>query len=60
MSLIMDSIHHAVHGLTPNDPLLVRDCCRRIDSLLDYVEHHEDLENNLLSFAITQDIGTTG
>lgn len=58
MSRIMDAIHRAVHELTPEDRLLVRDCCARIGHLLSYVEHHEDLENNLVSIAFTQDIGT--
>ena len=55
---IMESLHRAVHELTAKDRLLARDCCRRIDLLLSYVDQHEDLENNLVTLAFTQDIGT--
>lgn len=55
---IMEDIHHALAELKPEDGLLIRDCCARIGSLLSYVAHHEDLENNLVSAALTQDIGT--
>jgi len=55
---IMDRIHVAVEQLDPNDRLLVYDCCRRIDNLLNYVEHHENDENLLITFAYTHDIGT--
>lgn len=55
---IMDGIHRTVHELAPDDRLLIRDSCARIQNLLSYVEHHEELENNLVTFAFTQDIGT--
>ena len=55
---IMDGIHRAVSELTPEDRLLIRDCCRRIDNLVHYIEHHEDDENLLVTFVFTHDIGT--
>lgn len=55
---IMDDIHKAVQDLSPEDRLLIRDCCRRIDSLIHYIEHHEDDENMLVTFVFTHDIGT--
>ena len=55
---IMDTLHQAVHELAAKDRLLARDCCCRIDQLLCYVDHHEELENNLVTLAFTQDIGT--
>ena len=57
---IMNAIHAMLNELQPEDQLLVRDCCRRITDLLCYVEHQEDEENTLVSFAFTQDLGTRG
>ncbi len=54
---IMTSVHEAVESLEPADRLLVRDCCRRIDNLLHYIEHHENDENLLLLTSMTSDIG---
>jgi Mg2+ and Co2+ transporter CorA len=53
----LDGLHRALHELTPEDRLLARDCRDRIQSLLTYIDHHEELENNLVTFAFTQDIG---
>ncbi len=55
---ILDGIHQLLEDLTSEDRLLVRDCCNRINNLLDYVDHHEKDENLLITFAFTQDIGT--
>lgn len=57
---IMDGIHEAIHGLKGDDALLIRDCCRRIQDCLSYVEHHEHTENLLVMSAFTDDIGTKG
>jgi len=54
---IMASVHEAVEALKPADRLLVRDCCRRLDNLLHYIEHHENDENVLLITSLTSDIG---
>jgi hypothetical protein len=35
----------------------VRDFCHRIEFLLGYIERHEELENNLVTFTFTQDLG---
>ena len=58
MTRTMRGIHHALEELTPNDRLLVRDCCDRVNGLLSYVDNHEDLEDSLVTFIFTQDIGT--
>lgn len=58
MSKIMASIHEHLHHLTPEDPLLIRDCCLRIQALLGYVERHEDFENVLVTSVFSQDIGS--
>jgi hypothetical protein len=55
---ILSGVHEAVEALKPIDRLLVRDCCRRIDNLLHYIEHHENDENVLLITCLTSDIGT--
>lgn len=55
---IMSGVHTAVEALEPVDRLLIRDCCRRIDNLLHYIEHHENDENVLLITSLTSDIGT--
>jgi hypothetical protein len=55
---IMDGVYRLACDMTPDDRLLVRDCCGRINDLLDYVEHHEDEENLLVTYVFSQDIGT--
>lgn len=57
LSAIMTSVQSAVDALGPEDKLLVRDCCRRIENLLNYVEHHENDENLLLITVLTTDLG---
>lgn len=54
---IMDGIYHSLGALKENDHLLARDCCNRIGDLLSYVEHHEDEEARLLTFAFSQEFG---
>jgi iron-sulfur cluster repair protein YtfE (RIC family) len=55
---LMGGIRELLANVTPADRLLVRDCCRRIGDLLDYVSHHENRENVLLIDAFCDDIGT--
>ena len=57
---IMDGIHEELRRLESADALLIRDCCRRIQDLASYVEHHDADENRLLLTAFTEDIGTEG
>jgi len=58
ITTIMAGVQSAVDSLSKDDRLLVRDCCRRIDNLLHYVEHHENDENMLLITSLTSEIGT--
>lgn len=58
LSRLLETIHAALGQIGPDDRLLVRDCCRRIGELLNYIEHHENDENMLVTFVFTQDIGT--
>lgn len=59
MMQIAEEIHRTLHALTPEDRLLARDCCQRIESLLSYVRDHEHRENLLVLAVFTEDIGTT-
>ncbi len=55
---LMGEIHDSFQHLGPEDQLLIRDCCLRIQNLLGYVEHHERDENLMVLSAFTHDIGT--
>ncbi len=54
---IFRDVQAAVHELAPTDILLLRDCCKRIECLLTWIERHEEHENHLVLYAFTQDIG---
>ncbi|HVP11758.1 MAG TPA: hemerythrin domain-containing protein [Phycisphaerae bacterium] len=54
---LLEGIHRAAHELMPDDRLLIRDCCRRIQNFLQYWERHESDENFLVMTAFTEDIG---
>lgn len=55
---VMDGIHQELHDLRPDNHLLILDCCRRIQNLLQYLERHEKDENLLVMTAFTNDLGT--
>ena len=56
---ILDRIHQEIDQLKPDDHLLIRDCCARIQDVIGYIEHHENAENLLVFTAFTDDLGTT-
>jgi hemerythrin-like domain-containing protein len=58
LARLLDDLHRTLAEIDPQDQLLVVDCCHRIDTILGYVAHHEDDENDLVEFAFTDDIGT--
>ncbi len=58
MSILMDGICVLLSKMTPNDPLLAREACKRIMNLLNYVEHHNSQENLIVLSVFTDDIGT--
>lgn len=58
MAKIMESVHQVLSSVTPEDPLLLEDCCSRIRALLGYVERHEDFENLLVTSVFSRDIGS--
>ena len=57
---IMNGIHQTLHETAPQDTLMIRDTCARIQNLLGYVEHHEGRENSLVLSVFTEDIGAEG
>ena len=54
---LMDDLHDAVHALKPQDHLLVRDTCTRIQIYLGHVQRHEDHENHIVLYTLTEDLG---
>ncbi len=60
LTRVMNGIHQVLHELKASDPLLIRDTCARIQSLLGYVEQHEARENALALSAITKENETDG
>lgn len=55
---LMAGIHRDLQGVSERDALIVRDICRRIESLLHYVEHHEREENLVVTSTFGDDLGT--
>ncbi|GMU35725.1 MAG: hemerythrin domain-containing protein [Planctomycetia bacterium] len=55
---LLGLIQRELNEVNEKDQLLLLDCCRRIQALLQYVEHHERDENFLVLTAFTTDIGT--
>ncbi|MFQ5422951.1 MAG: hemerythrin domain-containing protein [Phycisphaerae bacterium] len=60
LTRLLDLIHQTIGDLKPDDRLCLRDCCRRIDDFLSYLERHEQNENILVISVFTDDIGTEG
>ncbi|MBK8270931.1 MAG: hemerythrin domain-containing protein [Planctomycetes bacterium] len=58
ISKLMDGIRDHLEDLTPHDRLMIRDCCQRIHSLLQYIEYHEKNEDLLVTSLFGRDLGT--
>jgi hemerythrin-like domain-containing protein len=54
LAKIIESVQRAVHQLSPRDNLLVRDCCKRIEDLLYWLERHEEHEDHIVLYALGQ------
>lgn len=54
---LMDSLEQTVHQLKPEDQLLIRDCCTRLQVFLGHVSRHEEHENHIVLYSFTQDMG---
>jgi len=57
LTRIIDSVQGAVHRLSLKDNLLLRDCCKRIEDLLCWVERHEEHENHIVLYVFAEDVG---
>ncbi len=55
---MMNDIHASLGHTGPDDHLLIADCRHRIEMLLSHLSQHEDRENLLITYVLTQDIGT--
>lgn len=54
---LMDDLHLVVHGLKPDENLLIRDGCTRLQVFLGHVDRHEQHENHIVLYTLTQDMG---
>jgi hemerythrin-like domain-containing protein len=57
LKLLIDKVERAVHQLSPTDNLLMRDCCKRVELLLGWLERHEEHENHILLYAFARESG---
>ena len=55
---MLDGIREDLKEITPDDRLMILDTCRRIQNLLQYIEHHEKDEDLLVTSLFGRDIGT--
>jgi len=55
---LMDDLDRTLRSLTPEDQLLIRDCCTRLQIFIGHVGRHEEHENHIVLYSFTQDIGT--
>ena len=58
LTAIMKRIDEEMDAATTADLLLLRDCCSRIECLIDYIDHHEERENLMVMSVFTDEIGT--
>jgi hemerythrin-like domain-containing protein len=58
MNHLMKDIHRQLTAVSTTDRLIIRDLCRRIQALLQYVDHHEREENLVVTSVLTDDLGT--
>lgn len=58
LAQLMNGIKRQLSELTPDDALLIRDACRRIQNLLLYLEHHTKEENLMVMSVFQLDLGT--
>jgi len=56
---LMDNLQETVRALKPQSNLLIRDACTRIQVFLGHVQRHEEHENHIVLYTLTEDIGVT-
>jgi len=59
LGCLLDRLEQSVHRLSPRDNFLLRDCCKRIEDLLCWLERHEEHENHLVLYALGYGARTT-
>lgn len=57
LAALMTGIHLAICELTPADEMRLADACRRIATLLEFLDRHEDTENLLVCATMNEDLG---
>lgn len=55
LTRIIDKVEQAVRQLSPQDNLLLRDCCKRIEILLGWYERHEEHENHIVLYVFAEE-----
>jgi hypothetical protein len=55
---LMDNLHDAIIALKPDELLLIRDCCARVQAFLGHVQRHQEHETHMVQYTLNQDIGT--
>jgi hemerythrin-like domain-containing protein len=55
---LMDDLHNAIQALRPEDQLLIRDCCARLQGFLGHVQRHQEHEHHIVLYALTQETGS--
>ena len=55
---LLNAVHDLCEDVGPEDSLIIRDVCHRVQDILRYVEHHNQSENVLVLSAFHDDIGT--
>jgi len=58
LRILADDLQRMVHSLRPEDHLLLRDTCTRIQVFLGHLQRHEEHENHIVLYTLTEDIGT--
>ncbi len=53
----LDQIHEQAIGVQPEDKLLIEDLCNRVEQLVKAIQRHQEHEELLVTFVISQDIG---
>lgn len=54
---LLSDLHDSLDWMDSDRRLLIRDFCYRVHDLLGYIERHEQEANDLVEFALTDDVG---
>jgi hemerythrin-like domain-containing protein len=54
---ILESIHRELVTTTEHNPILIEDCCCRVQNLLRYIKEHEEREDLMIVSVFTSDLG---